>query len=121
MSKENTSTKIADFLSFLRMIETEYNNACEAQVQEDKKTSDYLHKLELDDLSYSERAKVATQLKNNRKQRREFKDVCEELAPIVTFVQENKSILNKLEQTLGAVRKVEKYHSNRTYISRTGV
>ena len=121
MSKENTSTKIADFLAFLRMVETEYNNACAAQVQEDKKTSDYLHKLELDDLNYSERAKVATQLKNNRKQRREYKDVCEELAPIVTFLQENKAFLNKLEQTLGAVRKVEKYHANRTYISRTGV
>lgn len=87
---------------------------------ENKKTQDYLHKIELENLNYKERAKLSTKLMENRKLRRKYKDEYEELSPLSNFVAENKVFIRKLEQLLGEVRKVEKYHTNRQYFSKTG-
>ncbi len=87
---------------------------------ENKKTQDYLHKIELENLNYKERAKLSTKLMENRKLRRKYKDEYEELLPLSNFVAENKVFIRKLEQLLGEVRKVEKYHTNRQYFSKTG-
>ena len=80
-------------------------------------TQDYLHSLELDGLNCSERSKLATKLAANRKDRRYYKDRVEELEPIVTFFadQQNKKMLDRLQQVLGQVRKQENYHKDRTY------
>lgn len=53
-------------------------------------TQEYLHKLELEDLDYRERAKVATQLRNCRQLRREHKDTAEILEPLVQFLESEK-------------------------------
>ena len=83
----------------------------------DKLTQDYLHKLELEDLGYSERAKIATQLAQCRKLRRESKDTVEILEPLVAFLDSDKgrSMFNLLRETLGKTRKVEERMDNRTY------
>lgn len=47
-------------------------------------TQDYLHKLELENLSYAERAKVATQLARCRQMRRASKDTVEILEAVCT-------------------------------------
>lgn len=113
------SMQIETFLNMLKEAESEYNHAAEQVELENKRTSDYLHKLELEDMPYNERAKLSTKLKACRKRRRKNKDVFEELEPVVQFVQTNQPIIKKLEQTLGAVRKQEKYHENRQYFPRT--
>ena len=79
--------------------------------------NDIMHKFELDNLSYKERCKLATTLATSRKDRRFYKDHVEELEPIVNFMSESAhtKAINNLKQLLGEVRKVEKYHSNRTY------
>lgn len=80
-------------------------------------TQDYLHKLELDGLSYAERAKVATQLARCRQLRRASKDTVEILQPLIEFLEteKGKQLLNLMREILGKTRKVEERMENRTY------
>lgn len=83
----------------------------------DKLTQDYLHKLELDDLTYSERAKVATRLANVRRSRRTHKDNVALLEPLVRYLESDKgkTMLNLLREALGATRKAEEKMQHRVY------
>lgn len=118
MKDKKYSEYISDFLNFIHASESRHNQSSEELVTQDRLTQDLLHKLELEDLKYSERGKVATQLVENRKLRRYCKDEVEELDPIIKFIQENKKALNEMTQLLGAVRKAEKFHTNRNYTPR---
>lgn len=81
----------------------------------DKETQDVLHELELEDVLFDERAKLATKLRKIRKDRRKAKDIVEEKEPLLNWYSENKQAVNKLREALGATRKQEKYHNNRSY------
>lgn len=83
-------------------------------------TQDYLHKLELEDLDYSERAKVATKIAKARKERRKCKNRAEELQPLVDYLtsDKGKTMLNSLREILGKTRKAEDRQKNRTYTNR---
>jgi len=85
--------------------------------QMDRLTQDYLHKLELEELDYAERAKVATKLRQCRQLRREHKDTAEILEPLVQFIDSDKgrNMLNLLREALGRTRKAEERMENRTY------
>jgi len=111
----SNSDIITAFLNLIIQSENEYQFALELQRTEEKKTQDVLHMLELDNLNYKERAKLATQLKNIRQKRRRYKDEVEELECIVQFKKENKNLVNMLTQLLGKQRKVEKNHIDRHY------
>ena len=86
----------------------------------DRLTQDYLHKLELEELSYSERAKIATQLKRCRRLRREHKDTVEILEPLVQYIESDKgrNTLNLLREALGKTRKAEERMKDRVYYHR---
>ncbi len=86
----------------------------------DKLTQDYLHKLELGNLDYRERAKVATAIARCRRQRRGCKDTVEILEPLVQFLdsERGKNLMNLMRETLGKTRRVEKSMENRTYFPR---
>lgn len=111
------SEYISDFLNFVTEAQSQYKFCFDEVNNQDKMTQDYLHSLELDDLKCAERSKVATQLAINRKDRRYYKDRVEEYEPIVQFFEDgaNKRVLDKLKQVLGATRKAEGYHKERTY------
>ena len=111
----SNSDIITAFLNLIIQSENEYQFSLELQRTEEKKTQDVLHMLELDNLNYKERAKLATQLKNIRQKRRRYKDEVEELECIVQFKKENKNLVNMLTQLLGKQRKVEKNHIDRHY------
>ena len=83
----------------------------------DRDTQDILHSIELDPLTKNERNKLATRLKAVRIERRKNKDVVEINEPVVTFLSSDKGrqLLNLLREVLGKTRKIEEYHSNRTY------
>ncbi len=87
----------------------------DGEAEQDALTQDILHCLELESLGYHDRARLAAMLSESRKVRRKYKDAMEELAPVIQFIDQNKKIINTLEQLLGAVRKQEKYHENRSY------
>lgn len=83
-------------------------------------TQDYLHKLELDNLSYSERAKIATKLAECRKQRRASKDTVSVLEPFVSFIESDKGkkMMNSIKELLGHTRSIEKRMETREYRQR---
>ena len=86
----------------------------------DKLTQDYLHMLELNDLDYGKRAKLATQLKNCRQLRRWHKDTVEILEPLITYLESErgKNFVNLLREVLGKTRKAESRMENRVYYPR---
>lgn len=86
----------------------------------DHLTQDYLHKLELENLTYQERAKIATALKRCRKARRVCKDTAEVLNPLVEFLESDrgKTLYNLVREALGKTRKVEERMETRVYIPR---
>lgn len=116
--KISPSQFIKNFLEFVQNVKSDYDYNVEAMRKEDRITQDYLHMLELEDLSYHERSKVATKLVENRKARRDYKDMVEELEPIIEFLEDpaNKKVIDHMSHLLGKVRKVESYHQNRFYM-----
>jgi len=83
-------------------------------------TQDYLHKLELGNLDYRARAKVATAIAQCRSQRRECKDTVAILEPLVQFLESDKgkNLMNLMKEVLGKTRRVEKAMETRTYYPR---
>ena len=110
------SERIKSFLDFVRESETHYNLALEAMETENKRTQDFLHAIEFEPHS-EERSKIATRMRASRIARRENKDKVEELEPLIDFlsVPANRKAVDQLTQILGRIRKVEKYHENRSY------
>ena len=86
----------------------------------DRMTQDYLHSLELEDLDYKQRAKVATGLAKCRQMRRAHKDTIEILEPLVTYIESErgKQLKNLLNEVLGKTRKVEEKMEKRVYFPR---
>lgn len=86
----------------------------------DRLTQDYLHKLELDDCNYKERAKIATQLKNCRQLRRMHKDTVTILEPLVQYLDTDRgrNLNNLLKEVLGKTRKIEERMKGRIYCPR---
>lgn len=124
MGKTNleVSKNIADFCNFYTDAIDTYAYCKELMKECDDLTQDLLHQLELDETTRDERAKIATQLRYCRKDRRYYKDRIEELEPFVALFNEhyqeskaNKRTMSLLTNCLGAVRKQEAYHISRTY------
>lgn len=83
----------------------------------DKLTQDYLHKLELGNLDYRARAKVATAIAKCRCQRRKCKDTVENLEPLIQFLEseKGKNLMNLMREVLGKTRRIERNMENRVY------
>ena len=114
---DKPSEQITNFLNFITAAQSHYKFCKEEQEKQEALTQDFLHSLELDELSCSERSKLATKLKINRKDRRYYKDRVEELESVVQWATDPANIksVNQLKQILGQVRKQENYHKDRTY------
>lgn len=109
---------IEAFLKTLKSAEENTRVSKDTLIYEDKLLQDILHKLELDDLKYSERAKLATQLKNSRKNRRRAKDTIEFAEPILEWLENNKKPVEQLKQVLGKLRKIKELQETRQYTPR---
>ena len=111
------SESISNFCKMLDDAKANYEWNKEEVNRLDKLTQDYLHMLELDDLDYRERAKVATKIKYCRQDRRASKDTTEILDPLISFLESDKgrNMMNLLKEVLGKTRKVESRMENRVY------
>lgn len=111
------SNCISAFCNMVENAKKDYEWNQKSVHQLDCLTQDYLHALELDNLSYSERAKVATQLAKCRQLRRNSKDTVEILEPLITFLDSEKGrgLINLMREVLGKTRKVEERMATRTY------
>ena len=107
------------FLDFVDESRTLYSQSLEEMKREERKQQDYLHQIEFESNS-KERNKICTKLHRSRRERRRYKDAVESCEPVVRFFQDsqNKKTLDKMTQLLGELRRVEKYHQNRTYRQR---
>ena len=112
MKKQLDSDIITLFCAICNQAKKDYSIAYDEVNKQDKLTQDLLHKLELDD---GDKNKIATQLKISRKDRRYYKDIVEKSELIKKWVEDNQKSFNHLQQLLGEIRKVENYHSTRTY------
>lgn len=113
------SDEIKAFLDFINESKKLYAYAVDRVTEEEKRQMDLIHAIEFEN-SCKERSKLSTKLHGCRLDRRRYKDILEEREEIVKFFQDpqHKKTLDQLTQLLGKVRKVEKYHSNRTYYPR---
>ena len=114
------SEHISEFCKLMEDAQKDYEWNYSEVNRMDKLTQDYLHKLELENLGYKGRAKVATQLTRCRQMRRGCKDTVEVLEPLVDFLESDKgkNFLNLLREVLGSTRKAEKRMGARVYIPR---
>lgn len=114
------SDYISDFCKLIEGAKRDYEWNFNEIIRMDKLTQDYLHKLELEDLDYRQRAKLATQLTKCRQARRVSKDAVEILEPFVQFLKSDKgkNLYNHVREVLGQIRKVEEHMETRTYIPR---
>lgn len=111
------SSTISDFCNMVDRAKSDYEWNKEEIKRLERLTQDYLHQLELGDLGYHERAKVATSLSECRKLRRASKDTVEILEPFIEFIDSEKGrqTMNLMREALGKTRKAEKQMENRTY------
>lgn len=119
MAKENRTVvqRLEDFCNLCTDSVQDYNYYYDEVNRLDKLTQDYLHIMELDDLKYGERAKLATKLSECRRERREAKDNVEVLQSLVDYLFSDAGLAmtKALKTVLGKTRQMENYHKTRSY------
>ena len=114
------SLSIEEVLRLMDEAQKDYVWNCNQVRKMDSLTQDYLHNLELGNLPYKERAKIATKLAQCRRLRREHKDTVETLQPLVEYLDsaKGKAAIDGLRDILGKTRKTEERMKNRVYYNR---
>ena len=111
-----------NFAIHYKTVNSKYKTYNDLLNRADKATQDILHKLELDSLSQSEKAKLATKLSNIRKDRRYYKDKVEALETLVgkfeSWGQSFGGCINKLENISGVTKRNYQNRNNRKYTPR---
>lgn len=113
MTEKRPSEIIQDFLTLLDRAEIEYSDGFSTVGTEDKKVTDFLHKMEFAE-NKAERNKVATKLQNSRKTRRVGKDKVQLYKNIVDYcaIGKNKDAIKSLRVILNKQYEVEEYLFN---------
>ena len=119
-SSTKLSEEISKILVYFRQIQSKYEINRQKLSEYDKHTNDFNHALELDDLNYKERARLATKQRDNLIERRKCKDEMYEYQPLVDLLSSKDGLrfMNLLGETLGKIRKQEKAHEGRVYHKR---
>ena len=116
-NKPHFSSTISDFCKMVDDARSDYEWNKSEITRLERLTQDYLHQLDLGELSYRDRAKVATLLSKCRQLRRASKDTVEILEPFMEFIDSDKGrqTMNLMREALGKTRKVEGRMENRIY------
>ena len=109
------SRPIEAYLNFLRDMEQKFNMAAADEQEANDETQDILHSLELQDHDYHEFARLSKELKVVRQKRRAAKDAMNEMAPVLSWIDDSRQVIKGMERLLGDVRKAEKATENRFY------
>ena len=115
------SDKLTDFTKTIDSA-LKLHRVCYEKIGEmDRLHGDIVHAIELGTGGYSERARLATKLKECMNERRYWKNNIEDLQPIVDFMLDpiNKKSVESIKQIVGKVRKAEDYHKDRKYYPRS--
>lgn len=115
------SENLSDFLDFLRNSKELYNIAVSSENDTENATQDILHKLELEQITYHENAKLAKLLAEVRQSRRQHKNTILILQPLIEWINAHPNEIKTLERTLGDMKKNEKKLEQAFYIPRTDI
>ena len=112
------SKQISEICTMFRQAQTDHAFFTGEVNRYDRITQDLLHKLELENLKYKERAKLSTQLQTVRQERRKCKDNAAKLTPIVEFLggAKGSQMMGHLNEALGKTRKIERIHRVPQYV-----
>lgn len=115
------SESISKFVSILNDAKTRLPTLKEELETVEKQQQDILHAIE--NSEYDDGRKLCSLLKKVRKHRRQIKDdiaVCEPICELASTLA-TKGAISTIEQSLGAIRKQERYLENRFYTNRTDI
>ncbi|MCD8090526.1 MAG: hypothetical protein LUD81_07910 [Clostridiales bacterium] len=115
------SEEIESFLNFLKEAQIKYGEAIAAESEADAATQDILHSLEIYEHTCEEFTKISQGLGKVRNDRRNAKDVKEQLKYIYNWMDEHKKALRALEKVLSNIKDYEKAIKTRTYTARTSI
>lgn len=115
------SEPIEAFLNYLREAVRQCKQAASDEKLADEQTQDILHRLELYADDYHETARLAKLLRQVRQRRRKAKEAYECLNPVANWAKENASVVKRLEQLLGTVRKSEERQAKRLWMPHTHI
>ena len=112
--EEKVSEILARAAKLLNDAPKVYETNFELMKEQDALQQDLLHKLEIENLTRDERAKLATELRDCRRLRRKYKDVVEELEPIAGYcgTAAGMQAVKHLSRFVGEIRNFENYHMN---------
>lgn len=116
-NKRLLSEQLSEVLRLFDQVQKDYDWSVREETRLEQLTQDYLHMLELDNISYRGRARVAKALKECRMERRLVKDQAAITKLVVDFLtgEKGKMMIPQMQQVLGKVRKEENYIARRTY------
>ena len=99
-NRKLTSENLAEFLNFMKEVEIEYSTALSMMKKCENLECDLLHQLEIEKLSVSEKNKLATKLRDCLRDRRYYKNIVEEDAPLANIIGDVdiKKTVHRLEQ-----------------------
>ena len=110
--------KRKDAIKVLHSFKEDYDFAYKRVGELDQYKNDLLHKLELDQLSQSEKNKIATELRHVRQDRRYYKNLVDVYKPLVDVNNENKNAVFKVANAISTtMNKYEALHK-RSYTPR---
>ena len=115
--------EVSDVEQIAKIVEdalVKYRQAGDEITECDKKQQDILHDLELSDHTYHECGHLAKDLIEVRRRRRLAKNTVDLLEPVVKWKSENQAAMNKLSNTIGAMRKIKERQDNMVYFRKTG-
>ena len=110
------SLELKEHIDFFRSIKEEYKYYSEKLEYCNNLMQDYLHSLELDNLKYAERSKLATKMAKCRKERRVYKDRLQVLDPLMKYIDAHyKILIDGMGNIVGDTRKIESNMKTRVY------
>lgn len=121
MQKQIDFIEIGNFITqIVNEVVTNYEMNYEKVGKFDKECQDILHSFELDNLSYSERNKLGTRLKDNRQERRRNKDIVDNYSSIYNFLNSfsNKKIVLQFASELKRYTRLKEKMGERKYVKR---
>ena len=115
------SEHLAAFLAWLRDVRQDYDMALAELDEAENATQDVLHRLELGEDGYHNRAKLALALRKARQRRRRGKDKLTILQPVIGWLEAEQKTIKALERLLGEMRRLEKSLTGRSYHPKTDI
>lgn len=115
---DNYTKQVESVLGFFNDAVSKYNEMCELKTWCEDKTQDILHELELVQHTHNERGRMAKELVEVRRKRRDAKNAIEVLDPLVQWTTGHKKEIDALTRVLGEMRKADNRCKNRLYYKR---